>query len=33
MPMTDSRWELMIVLILASTVFFAVWHIIAWLLG
>ena len=27
--MTDSRWELAIVLLVASTAFWLVWHIVA----
>jgi hypothetical protein len=31
--MTDSRWELAIVLFGSSTIFFSVWHYVALLLG
>ena len=31
--MTDSRWELGFVVLVATTVFFAVWHIVAPLIG
>lgn len=31
--MTDSRWELAIVLLGSSTLFFSVWHFVALLLG
>ena len=31
--MTDSRWELGLVVLVAATVFFAVWHIVAPLIG
>jgi hypothetical protein len=27
--MTDSRWELVIVLLGSSTIFFSVWHFVA----
>jgi hypothetical protein len=27
--MTDNRWELSFVVLVAATVFFAVWHIVA----
>jgi len=31
--MTDSRWELTIVVVGSATVFFSVWHFLAQLLG
>jgi hypothetical protein len=31
--MTDSRWELTIVLVMSSTLFFAAWHFALRLLG
>jgi hypothetical protein len=31
--MTNSRWELAIVLLVASTGFWLVWHLVAQLLG
>ncbi len=30
--MTDSRWELAIVLLGSSTIFFVLWHVVALLL-
>ena len=27
--MTDSRWELPIVLLVSATLFFSIWHVIA----
>jgi hypothetical protein len=31
--MTDSRWELAIVLLVSSTIFWSVWHFVAQLLS
>jgi hypothetical protein len=31
--MTNSRWELAIVLLGSSTIFFSIWHYVALLLG
>ena len=31
--MTDSRWELPIVLLLSSTFYFALWHYISLVIG
>jgi hypothetical protein len=31
--MTDSRWELIVVALVAIAVFFSVWHVVAPLIG
>jgi hypothetical protein len=30
--MTDKRWELPVVVIVSCTTFFAIWHLVEWLL-